>query len=112
MDHGVSLYVDDLIYTGNSEKMMQDFKNGMMETYEMSDLGILHYFLGMEIYHSNDGIFISQKKYAKNILKKFKMHDCKSVITPLYLMKNKRCVMELARMIQQFIEVWLGAYYI
>nr|ABA99612.1 retrotransposon protein, putative, unclassified [Oryza sativa Japonica Group] len=79
----VSLYVDDLIYTGNSEKMMQDFKKDMMHTYEMSDLGLLHYFLGMEVHQSDEGIFISQRKYAKNILKKFKMDNCKSVTTPL-----------------------------
>nr|AAL58228.1 putative gag-pol polyprotein [Oryza sativa Japonica Group]ABF96256.1 retrotransposon protein, putative, unclassified [Oryza sativa Japonica Group] len=79
----VSLYVDDLIYTGNSEKMMQDFKRDMMHTYEMSDLGLLHYFLGMEVHQSDEGIFISQRKYAENILKKFKMDNCKSVTTPL-----------------------------
>nr|ABA95820.1 retrotransposon protein, putative, unclassified [Oryza sativa Japonica Group] len=79
----VSLYVDDLIYTGNSEKMMQDFKKDMMHTYEMSDLGLLYYFLGMEVHQSDEGIFISQRKYAENILKKFKMDNCKSVTTPL-----------------------------
>nr|CAH66391.1 OSIGBa0134J07.9 [Oryza sativa] len=79
----VSLYVDDLIYTGNSDKMMQDFKKDMMHTYEMSDLGLLHYFLGMEVHQSDEGIFISQRKYAENILKKFKMDNCKSVTTPL-----------------------------
>ncbi|KAL0341478.1 UNVERIFIED_CONTAM: Retrovirus-related Pol polyprotein from transposon RE2 [Sesamum calycinum] len=45
----VSLYVDDLIYTGNNEKMIQDFKEDMMKTFEMSDLGLMHFFLGIEI---------------------------------------------------------------
>ena len=79
----VALYVDDLIYTGNSEAMMQMFKGDMMNTYEMSDLGLMKYFLGIEVVQVEDGIFISQKKYAENILKKNRLQDCKSVTTPL-----------------------------
>ncbi|KAK2994058.1 hypothetical protein RJ640_010687 [Escallonia rubra] len=45
----VSLYVDDLIYTGNSEPMIQEFKEDMMKTFKMSDLGLMHYFLCIEI---------------------------------------------------------------
>ncbi|KAK2981393.1 hypothetical protein RJ640_009964 [Escallonia rubra] len=45
----VSLYVDDLIYIGNSETMIQEFKENMMKTFEMSDLDLMHYFLGIKI---------------------------------------------------------------
>ncbi|KAL6133806.1 hypothetical protein ACLB2K_066039 [Fragaria x ananassa] len=55
----------------------------MMSTYEMNDMGLLHYFLGIEVSQSKDGIFISQKKYAENILKKFNLLGCNSVATPL-----------------------------
>ena len=55
----VSLYVDDLIYTGNNEKMLKEFKKNMMETYEMNDLGLLHYFLGIEVCQDDTSIFIS-----------------------------------------------------
>ena len=79
----VSLYVDDLVFTGSSESLIKTFKEEMMKKYEMSDLGLLHYFLGIEICQNEDGIFISQKKYAKTILKKFGMGGCKSVPTPL-----------------------------
>ena len=44
--------------------MMHEFKNDMMRKYEMNDLGLLHYFLGIEIDQKEDGVFISQKKYA------------------------------------------------
>ncbi|CAL9016013.1 unnamed protein product [Prunus brigantina] len=54
----------------------------MMKTFEMSDLGLMHYFLGIEINQEEDGIFICQKKYTKNLLKKFKMYGCKTVATP------------------------------
>ncbi|XP_068343981.1 uncharacterized mitochondrial protein AtMg00810-like [Pyrus communis] len=79
----VSLYVDDLVYTRSSDKMILNFKNDMMRKYEMSDLRMLHYFLGISIIQSNDGIFITQKKYAKTLLEKFKMVGCKPVATPL-----------------------------
>lgn len=78
----VSLYVDDLIITGNDSKMIEEFKQEMMKSFEMSDLGLMHYFLGMEVCQ-DDGIFISQKKYAEDLLKKFNMTDCKLVATPL-----------------------------
>ncbi|CAL8131469.1 unnamed protein product [Prunus armeniaca] len=79
----VSLYVDDLIFTGNDEYLIQQFKKDMMSTYKMSDLGLLHYFLGIEVSQTENGIFISQKRYVKNILKKLNLLGCKSVATPL-----------------------------
>ncbi|KAK4395665.1 Retrovirus-related Pol polyprotein from transposon RE2 [Sesamum angolense] len=79
----VSLYVDDLIYTRNNEKMIQDFKEDMMKTFEMSDLGLMHFFLGIEINQEKEGIFICQRKYKETLLKKFKMESCKTITTPL-----------------------------
>ena len=43
------LYVDDLIYTGNNAEMMEQFKNSMMSEFDMSGLGLMHYFLGIEV---------------------------------------------------------------
>ena len=77
------LYVNDLLFTGNDVNMMQNFKQDMMQSYEMSDLGLLNYFLGMEVSQVKEGIFISQKKYTKSILQKFKMMDCSFVVIPL-----------------------------
>ena len=56
----VAIYVDDLIFTGNDEKMIKEFKKDMMRRYEMSDMGLLHHFLGIEIYQQKDGVFVSQ----------------------------------------------------
>ena len=78
-----SIYVDDLIYTGNNEEIIQEFKKDMMKTFEMSDLGVMHYFLGIEINQEEDGIFICRKEYTENLLKKFKMYGCKTMATPL-----------------------------
>ncbi|KAL0310316.1 UNVERIFIED_CONTAM: Retrovirus-related Pol polyprotein from transposon RE2 [Sesamum calycinum] len=74
---------DDLIYTGNNEKMIQVFKEDMMKTFEMSDLGLMHFVLGIEINQEKEGIFICQRKYTETLLKKFKMESCKTVTTPL-----------------------------
>ncbi|XP_074271155.1 secreted RxLR effector protein 161-like [Silene latifolia] len=51
----------------------------------MTDLGLMNFFLGMEVHQAEDGIFISQNKYAREILKRFKMENCKPVSTPLVL---------------------------
>ena len=60
----VSLYVDDLIYTGNDRGMCNEFKNSMMSMFDMTDLGKMRYFLGIEVLQSTHGIFICQRKYA------------------------------------------------
>ncbi|KAI5312594.1 hypothetical protein L3X38_041767 [Prunus dulcis] len=79
----VSIYVDDIVYTGNSERMLAEFKREMMQRYEMSDLGLLHHFLGIGILQTDQGVFIHQGKYAKSLLVKFGLEDCKLVSIPL-----------------------------
>ncbi|KAI5333988.1 hypothetical protein L3X38_024121 [Prunus dulcis] len=75
----VSIYIDDIVYTGNSERMHAEFKREMMQRYEMLDLGLLHHFLGMGILQTDQGVFIHQSKYAKSLLVKFGLEDCKPV---------------------------------
>ncbi|XP_047261086.1 uncharacterized mitochondrial protein AtMg00810-like [Capsicum annuum] len=79
----VCLYVDDLIYTGNNLPMIENFKKSMMLEFDMSDLGMMHYFLGLEVNQSVDGIFISQKKYVQDILDRFQMKNCNTMSTPM-----------------------------
>ncbi|CAL9010760.1 unnamed protein product, partial [Prunus brigantina] len=79
----VSIYIDDIVYTGSSDEMVKEFKAEMMCKYEMSDLGLLHHFLGMGVTQTEGSIFIHQKKYALTLLDKFGLKDCKSVSTPL-----------------------------
>eukprot|EP00253_Pinus_taeda_P020111 PITA_20111 len=78
----IVLYVDDLILTGN-ELLILSCKEDLAREFEMKDLGLLHYFLGLEIWQCSDGLFVSQGKYAQEILEKFNMHVCKPVDTPL-----------------------------
>ncbi|KAI5321923.1 hypothetical protein L3X38_030995 [Prunus dulcis] len=79
----VSLYVDDIIYTGSSKALMMVFKTKMMRQYEMTDLGLLHHFLGLGVIQTKSYIFLHQKKYTKTLLDKFGFKDCKAVATHL-----------------------------
>ncbi|KAI5350085.1 hypothetical protein L3X38_002976 [Prunus dulcis] len=79
----VSIYVDDIVYTGSSEELIEDFKTEMMRRYEMTDLGLLYHFLGMAVIQTENCIFINQKKYALILLSKFSLKQWKPVSTPL-----------------------------
>lgn len=79
----VCLYVDDIIYMGTSKSLIDDFKSCMMSTFEMTDLGLLKYFLGLEVLQRKDGIFVCQKKYATDLLKKFNVTGGKVSTTPM-----------------------------
>ncbi|CAL2241191.1 unnamed protein product [Prunus armeniaca] len=79
----VSIYVDDIVYIGNSNALLSEFKRDMMQKYEMTDLGLLHHFLGMGVLQTDKWVFIHQSKYAKSLLVKFGLEDCKSVTIPL-----------------------------
>ncbi|CAL2259665.1 unnamed protein product [Prunus armeniaca] len=79
----LSLYVDDLIFTGNDESMFVEFKRSMMLEFDMTDLGKIRYFLGIEVMQRTDGIFISQKKYALEVLEKFGMNKSNPVLNPI-----------------------------
>uniref|UniRef100_A0A6N2MMZ3 Reverse transcriptase Ty1/copia-type domain-containing protein n=1 Tax=Salix viminalis TaxID=40686 RepID=A0A6N2MMZ3_SALVM len=60
----ISLYVDDMLVTGSNIKLLAEFKREMDNVFDMSDLGVMNYFLGMEIHQSSSGIFLSQRKYV------------------------------------------------
>ena len=79
----VQIYVDDIIFGATDEKLCQQFSSQMKEEFEMSMMGELNFFLGLQIKQSAEGIFISQAKYVKELLKKFEMEKCKPISTPM-----------------------------
>jgi hypothetical protein len=79
----VSVYVDDLIFTGNDEVMMSEFKSSMLREFDMSDLGKMRLFHGIEVLQNSDGIYICQKKYALEVLTRFGMMESNSVGSPI-----------------------------
>ncbi|CAL8176707.1 unnamed protein product [Prunus armeniaca] len=84
----VSIYVDNIVYTGSNEEMLKEFKEDMQVKYEMTDLGLLHHFLGMGVIQTDSSIFIHQRKYAASLLDKFALKECKSVSIPLVATKK------------------------
>ena len=79
----ISVYVDYLIYTGDDEDMINKFKSSMMKEFDMTDLGKMKYFLGIEVLQFGEGIFISQKRYAMEILRRFGMENSNEVHNPI-----------------------------
>jgi hypothetical protein len=77
----VCLYVDDLIFTGDLS--VDDFKDAMKIDFEMTNLGLMSYFLGIEVDQSDDGIFICQTNYANEVLKRYRMLNCKPTAKPM-----------------------------
>ena len=105
----VSLYVDDLLVTGNNALLVEEFKQEMKQVFEMTDLGLMNYFLGMEIIQSKNEVFICQKKYAKEILKKFHMEECRAISTPMNQKEKLSKKMELIKLMKETIGAWLDA---
>jgi len=79
----VEVYVDDIIFGSHDEKMSEDFARRMQQEFEMSLLGELYFFLGLQIVQSKRGFFIDQSKYVKYMLNKFQLEVCKPVCTPM-----------------------------
>ncbi|KAJ9566479.1 hypothetical protein OSB04_002445 [Centaurea solstitialis] len=76
-------YVDDLILTGTDSKTIQRLIVALNKEFAIKDLGRLSYFLGLEVTHDETGLFLSQAKYAHDVLTRAKMLDAKPVATPL-----------------------------
>lgn len=79
----ISLYVDDMIITGNANNLIKEIKPQMSQVFEMKDLGNLHYCLGLEVWEDTGQPFLTQGKYARSLLERFKMEQCRSAATPL-----------------------------
>lgn len=81
----ISLYVDDLIYIGNDQTMMNEFKECGMEEFEMSDLEIIKYFMLIEVLQLDNEICMCPRNNVKELLTKFKMEESNSVLNPIVL---------------------------
>ncbi|KAD4178523.1 hypothetical protein E3N88_27114 [Mikania micrantha] len=68
----VQIYVDDIIFGSTNESLCKDFESLMKSKFEMSSMGELTFFLGLQVKQTPTGIFINQSKYVKNILERFK----------------------------------------
>ncbi|GKB35978.1 putative ribonuclease H-like domain-containing protein [Tanacetum coccineum] len=83
----VQVYVDDIIFGSTKKKMCTKFENMMHKKFQMSSIGELTFFLGLQVNQKEDGIFISQDKYVNEILNKFGFSDVKTARTPMETQK-------------------------
>ncbi|GJR55272.1 ribonuclease H-like domain-containing protein [Tanacetum coccineum] len=79
----VQVYVDDIIFGSTKKKLCTEFEKLMHKKFQMSSMGKLTFFLGLQVIHKDDGIFISQDKYVDEILKKFGFLTVKTASTPM-----------------------------
>lgn len=79
----IGVYVDDLVITGGNHSDIDKFKQEMKNTFQMSDLGLLKYYLGLEVVQSEEGVTISQRAYAAKILEGAGLAGCNPSETPM-----------------------------
>ncbi|KAK6131684.1 hypothetical protein DH2020_034591 [Rehmannia glutinosa] len=79
----VQIYVDDIIFGATNESLCKKFSKLMQGEFEMSMMGELNFFLGLQIKQCQEGIYISQSKYTKELLKKFGIEEERTVSTPM-----------------------------
>ncbi|OIT33410.1 retrovirus-related pol polyprotein from transposon tnt 1-94, partial [Nicotiana attenuata] len=79
----VLIYVDDLILTGSNETLIQHVISSLSKKFSLKYLGLLHYFLGIEVYRDADGLFLSQSKYIQEVLHDTQMQDYKGLQSPM-----------------------------
>ncbi|KAK6149485.1 hypothetical protein DH2020_017010 [Rehmannia glutinosa] len=79
----VQIYVDDIIFGATNDSLCKKFSKLMQGEFEMSMMGELNFFLGLQIKQCQEGIYISQSKYTKELLKKFGIEEGRTVSTPM-----------------------------
>jgi hypothetical protein len=87
------VYVNDLVITGNNIDLILKLKKKLVDSFDMIDLGTMHYLLGLQVLPLCDGFFISKSKYVIDLLTCFNMEDCKpsSTLFQLKVKLNKTC---------------------
>ncbi|GJT45594.1 putative ribonuclease H-like domain-containing protein [Tanacetum coccineum] len=83
----VQVYVDDIIFGSTKKSLCTEFEMMIHKKFQMSSMGELTFFLGLQVKQKEDGIFISQDKYVTEILKKFGFTDVKTASTPMETQK-------------------------
>nr|GFC71748.1 putative ribonuclease H-like domain-containing protein [Tanacetum cinerariifolium] len=79
----VQIYVDDIIFGATNKDLCKSFEKLMKDKFQISSIGELTFFLGLQVKQKKDGIFISQDKYVAEILRKFGLTERKTASTPI-----------------------------
>lgn len=81
----IEVYVNEVIFGSDNDRLSKTFTNDMHKEFQMYLLGEFNFLLGFHISQQDKGIFISQTKYIKEMINKFKMEDCKLASTPMVI---------------------------
>jgi hypothetical protein len=92
----LQIYVDDIIFGSTNQDYCEEFGKMMANKFEISMIGELSYFLGLQIKQLKNGIFVGQDKYIKDIFKKFGIIDSKAISTPMGKQTTIWIVMQVA----------------
>ncbi|KAH9727669.1 retrovirus-related pol polyprotein from transposon RE1 [Citrus sinensis] len=98
----ILIYVDDILITGSDCVELEKFIKLFSSAFALKDLGKLSYFLGIEVLYGHDSIYLSQKKYIRDLLAKVDMLECKGTDTPMSSSKDYR--------LQKSVEGEMGYY--
>ncbi|XP_022003693.1 uncharacterized mitochondrial protein AtMg00810-like [Helianthus annuus] len=79
----VQIYVDDIIFGSTNDELCKEFEQVMKQKFEMSSMGEMMFFLGLQVDQMPEGTFIHQTKYVHNVLEKFGMSETTPMATPL-----------------------------
>ena len=79
----LQIYIDDIIFGSTNQNFCEEFRKMMANEFEMFTIGELSYFLGLQIKQLENGAFVSQGKYIKDMIKKFGMSNSKAISTPM-----------------------------
>jgi hypothetical protein len=80
----VLVYVDDIIVVSSNQKATEGVLHQLSQEFALKDLGNLHYFLGIEVHNvTDDGVILSQEKYASDLLQRAGMGNCKPTSSPM-----------------------------
>ena len=98
----ILIYIDDILITRSDCVELEDFIKLFSSTFALKDLGRLSYFLGIDVLYGHDSIYLSQKKYIRDLLAKVDMLECKGTDTPMSSSKDYR--------LQKSVEGEMGYY--
>ena len=79
----VQIYVDDIIFGSTNESLCKEFSHDMQSEFEMSMMGELNFFLGLQIKQTKNEIFVNQSKYCKELIHWFGMESATHMATPM-----------------------------
>ena len=79
----IVLYVDDMLFTSPNEMHISKFKADLNASFEMSNLGLLHHYLGIQFKQCDGGIALCQTQYVETLLRRFNLEDCKPIAIPM-----------------------------